>query len=129
LRSAGAETLLASGANSTDRINSALLELGRRGITSLFLEGGRTLASAFMTAGAIDRARTFIAPVLLGGLDPGSNTAASRAGGVGEGGVEDDPARSAPRSPTTGPARQVALSTEVETVGEDLLITTRFREW
>jgi MAF protein len=32
---------------------------------------------------------------------------AARAGGVGEGGVEDALARSAPRSPTTGPARLV----------------------
>jgi septum formation protein len=36
-------------------------------------------------------------------------SAASRAGGAGEGGVEDDPARSAPPSPVTGPARRGAL--------------------
>jgi len=35
---------------------------------------------------------------------------ASRAGGIGEGGVEDDPARSAPPSPMTGPARQAVLA-------------------
>jgi O-antigen ligase/polysaccharide polymerase Wzy-like membrane protein len=35
---------------------------------------------------------------------------ASRAGGVGRGGVEDDPARSAPPLPTTGPARQAVLA-------------------
>ena len=39
--------------------------LGRRGITSLFLEGGRTLASAFTTSGNLDESRIFIAPVLL----------------------------------------------------------------
>ncbi len=35
---------------------------------------------------------------------------ASRAGGSGEGGVEDDPARRAPPSPVTGPARQAILA-------------------
>ena len=49
-----------------DRITAALADLGRRGITSLFLEGGRTLASAFVAADQLDESRTFIAPVLLG---------------------------------------------------------------
>jgi diaminohydroxyphosphoribosylaminopyrimidine deaminase/5-amino-6-(5-phosphoribosylamino)uracil reductase len=60
LRQAGAEVLIA------DRIDSALSELGRRGYTSLFLEGGRMLATAFADAGEIDEARVFVAPVLLG---------------------------------------------------------------
>lgn len=70
LREVGAEVLIA------DRIDSALSELGRRGYTSLFLEGGRMLATAFAEAGEIDEARVFVAPVLLGGgkrlppLDP-----------------------------------------------------------
>lgn len=70
LRDAGAETVVAEG------IAAALSELGRRQVTSLFLEGGRTLASAFLSADAIDETRTFIAPILLGGgrrlsaLDP-----------------------------------------------------------
>ncbi|HEY1356413.1 MAG TPA: bifunctional diaminohydroxyphosphoribosylaminopyrimidine deaminase/5-amino-6-(5-phosphoribosylamino)uracil reductase RibD [Solirubrobacterales bacterium] len=130
LRGAGADVRVAAGDSSADRIESALSDLGRRDVTSLFLEGGRTLASAFVTAGAVDQVRTFIAPILLGG-------AASRAGGAREGGVEDDPAPSAPpsrvtgpaRPAATGPARQTALSTDVETIGEDLLITARFREW
>jgi diaminohydroxyphosphoribosylaminopyrimidine deaminase / 5-amino-6-(5-phosphoribosylamino)uracil reductase len=61
LRNAGAEVLVADG------IEAALADLGRRGITSLFLEGGRTLAGAFADAGQIDEARLFVAPVLLGG--------------------------------------------------------------
>jgi diaminohydroxyphosphoribosylaminopyrimidine deaminase / 5-amino-6-(5-phosphoribosylamino)uracil reductase len=70
LRGAGAEVVVASG------IRSALAELGARGVTSLFLEGGRTLAAAFAEAGEIDEARVFVAPVLLAGakripaLDP-----------------------------------------------------------
>jgi diaminohydroxyphosphoribosylaminopyrimidine deaminase / 5-amino-6-(5-phosphoribosylamino)uracil reductase len=72
LRDAGAEVIVASG------IRSALAELGSRQVTSLFLEGGRTLAGAFAEAGEIDEARVFVAPVLLTGsrrtpaLDPGA---------------------------------------------------------
>jgi len=72
LRDAGADVIVAEG------IPAALAELGRRGITSLFLEGGRTLATAFADAGEIDEARVFVAPVLLGGakrveaVDPGA---------------------------------------------------------
>ena len=61
LRDAGAEILVAGG------IASALADLGRRGITSLFLEGGPTLAAAFAAAGEVDESRVFVAPVLLGG--------------------------------------------------------------
>ena len=131
LRSAGAEILLAAGDAAADRINSVLSELGRRGITSLFLEGGRTLASAFMTAGAIDQARTFIAPILLGGSDPDRNPLSCAGGAVGGPAPEEALATGGGGgSPAaTGPARQSALHSEVETVGDDLLITTRFREW
>jgi diaminohydroxyphosphoribosylaminopyrimidine deaminase/5-amino-6-(5-phosphoribosylamino)uracil reductase len=122
LKEAGAEVLIAAGADSTGRIHSTLSELGRRKITSLFLEGGPKLADAFTTADSIDEARVFVAPILLGGAAP-------RTGGVGEAGAEDDPARSVPASPTTGPVRRVALSTEVATIGDDLLIQARFREW
>jgi len=61
LREAGAEVLVADG------IEAALSDLGRRGITSLFLEGGRTLAAAFADSGQVDEARVFVAPVLLSG--------------------------------------------------------------
>jgi len=61
LREVGAEILVADG------IPAALADLGRRGLTSLFLEGGPTLAAAFAAAGEIDEARVFVAPILLGG--------------------------------------------------------------
>jgi diaminohydroxyphosphoribosylaminopyrimidine deaminase / 5-amino-6-(5-phosphoribosylamino)uracil reductase len=72
LRDAGAEVLVADG------VEAALADLGRRGITSLFLEGGPTLAAAFADANQIDEARVFVAPVLLAGAkrvvasDPGA---------------------------------------------------------
>ena len=95
LQSAGAEVLIGTDAE------SALRELGRREITSLFLEGGKTLASAFISAGQLDESRTFIAPVLIGSSE--------------KGGVATE--------------RQVALDSSVERVGDDVLITARFKEW
>jgi diaminohydroxyphosphoribosylaminopyrimidine deaminase / 5-amino-6-(5-phosphoribosylamino)uracil reductase len=122
LKAAGAEVLFA-----TD-IESALHELGRRDLTSLFLEGGQTLASAFVSSDLIDESRTFIAPVLLG-RQPNP---ASRAGGT-VGGTMSEEALATGRhggSPAvTGPARQTALSSSTEPVGTDTLITARYKEW
>jgi diaminohydroxyphosphoribosylaminopyrimidine deaminase/5-amino-6-(5-phosphoribosylamino)uracil reductase len=100
LLAAGAETILAEGGTSAERISSALAELGRRGLTSLLLEGGATLAAAFAAAGQIDEARVFVAPLILGGPAPDVPVAALQGG-----------------------------PTEAETVGEDTLIRTRFKEW
>jgi diaminohydroxyphosphoribosylaminopyrimidine deaminase / 5-amino-6-(5-phosphoribosylamino)uracil reductase len=144
LREAGAEVIIASGSTPADRIHSALSELGRRDITSLFLEGGRTLATAFAEAGQIDQVRTFIAPVLLGR----SEVVDGSLGGPGGGGasctfsaIRQRPAATAspkklsgtptrsPSTPATGPARRSALDSKVETVGDDVLITARFKEW
>ena len=101
LRDAGAEILVASGATQGDRVSAALADLGRRGATSLFLEGGRTLGAAFAAAGQVDESRTFIAPMLLG----------------------------AANSTAAGSARLTALASRAEAVGEDTLITARFKEW
>jgi len=121
LREAGAELLVA------DSIEAALSDLGRRGITSLFLEGGRTLAAAFQAVDQLDEARTFVAPMLLGGVED----LPSAGGAVGGSAPEDASATAGGGgSPAaTGPARREALSRSVETVGEDVLITARFKEW
>jgi diaminohydroxyphosphoribosylaminopyrimidine deaminase/5-amino-6-(5-phosphoribosylamino)uracil reductase len=100
LRAAGAETILAAGASPGERVTAALAELGRRGLTSLLLEGGATLAAAFAAAGQVDEARVFVAPLWLGG-----------------------PTRDVPVAALQGGP------TEAETVGEDTLIRTRFKEW
>ncbi len=52
----------------------------------------------------------------------------SLAGGAGEGGVEDDPARSAPPSPATGPASLRAWSLSVHRDAEVIELDRRFRE-
>jgi diaminohydroxyphosphoribosylaminopyrimidine deaminase / 5-amino-6-(5-phosphoribosylamino)uracil reductase len=45
---------------------AALAELHQRGVVSLLLEGGPTLAGAFWQAGLIDKVIGYVAPVLLG---------------------------------------------------------------
>ena len=100
LRDKGAETIVAAGATSAERIAAALGELGRRGLTSLLLEGGATLAAAFAAAEQIDEARVFVAPRILGGPMPDVPMSALQGG-----------------------------PTEAENVGEDTLIRTRFKEW
>ncbi len=117
LQGAGAEVLVG-----TDT-ESALRKLGRREITSLFLEGGKTLASAFLSSGQIDESRTFIAPVLLG-----NHESARRAGPVSDLGLSL-PAGSGESSKSSPPARGAALESVMERVGEDTLITARFKEW
>jgi diaminohydroxyphosphoribosylaminopyrimidine deaminase/5-amino-6-(5-phosphoribosylamino)uracil reductase len=54
------ETLAAAG------LAEALAELGRRRISALLLEGGATLATAFLDAGLIDRLMVYRAPIELG---------------------------------------------------------------
>ena len=44
-----------------------LHDLAKRGIRSLFVEGGPTLASAFIAAGYADEVLVYLAPALLGG--------------------------------------------------------------
>jgi diaminohydroxyphosphoribosylaminopyrimidine deaminase / 5-amino-6-(5-phosphoribosylamino)uracil reductase len=109
LETAGAEVIVATGENESGRVRSALDQLGTRDITSILLEGGPHLAGAFLDAGEIDEIRLFLAPLVLGGRS---------ARGTLEGeGVEAiaDAVR--------------ALTLECETVGDDLLVSARLREW
>jgi diaminohydroxyphosphoribosylaminopyrimidine deaminase/5-amino-6-(5-phosphoribosylamino)uracil reductase len=106
LRAAGAEVVAVAGARPA-RVAGALDELGRRGITSLLLEGGPTLAGAFLDAGEIDQLRLFIAPVLLGSGRP--LIAAQGAEDVG--------------------AAERLLALEWRRSGDDLLAEGRLREW
>ena len=67
LEVAGAEIIVATGANEPDRVRNALVQLGAAGITAILLEGGPHLAGAFLDAGEVDEIRLFLAPVVLGG--------------------------------------------------------------
>jgi diaminohydroxyphosphoribosylaminopyrimidine deaminase/5-amino-6-(5-phosphoribosylamino)uracil reductase len=108
LQSAGAEVIVVGGDRAA-RIAPALAELGRRHVTSLFLEGGATLAGAFLDAGELDELRLFIAPLVVGGAG-----AAPIAGGRGVPEIA---------------AAQPVLSMDWERSGEDLLVSARLREW
>jgi diaminohydroxyphosphoribosylaminopyrimidine deaminase / 5-amino-6-(5-phosphoribosylamino)uracil reductase len=131
LRDAGGDTVVADG------IEAALSELGRRGITSLLLEGGVTLAAAFVEAGQIDECRTFVAPILLGHRASHDRGSEGDGGGVRAGaassfsqqqlGERGEPQGEKPSTRPDTPT--VPQHTDVETIGEDTLITARFREW
>ncbi|MGW4029847.1 bifunctional diaminohydroxyphosphoribosylaminopyrimidine deaminase/5-amino-6-(5-phosphoribosylamino)uracil reductase RibD [Streptomyces sp. NPDC004838] len=51
-------------------IPALLAELYGRGVRSVLLEGGPTLAGAFVSAGAVDKVVGYLAPVLLGAGPP-----------------------------------------------------------
>jgi diaminohydroxyphosphoribosylaminopyrimidine deaminase/5-amino-6-(5-phosphoribosylamino)uracil reductase len=109
LEAAGVQVILATGENEPARVRSALDQLGSIGVSSILLEGGPHLAGAFLDAEEIDELRLFLAPMLLGG--------------------------SAARDPLEGEgveriAEAVrAMTMSCESIGEDLLISARLREW
>jgi diaminohydroxyphosphoribosylaminopyrimidine deaminase / 5-amino-6-(5-phosphoribosylamino)uracil reductase len=111
LKDAGAEVLLTNG------LEPALRELGARSITSLFLEGGKTLAASFLSEDLIDESRTFIAPMLLGRHPEPP----PRAGGTVGGTMSEE-------ASATG-RRQPAQESSAEPIGDDVLITARYKEW
>ena len=107
LSGAGVETICCDGP-APARVSSALAELGRRGTTSLMLEGGPTLAAAFLDAGEIDEIRLFVAPIVLGA------DARPLFAGNGVAAIE---------------AAERGLALDCEPSGEDVLIRARMREW
>jgi diaminohydroxyphosphoribosylaminopyrimidine deaminase / 5-amino-6-(5-phosphoribosylamino)uracil reductase len=109
LTGAGVEVVIGEGPDEPARVKHALAALGERSVQSLLLEGGPRLAGAFLDAAEIDEVRAFVAPILSGG-------GAARTAIEGEG---VDSIAAAPR----------ALAVEVERLGDDTLVTARFREW
>ena len=109
LEAAGVQVLVATGENEPARVRSALDQLGSLGVSAVLLEGGPHLAGAFFDAGEIDEVRLFLAPMLLGG--------------------------SSARDPLEGEGVEriseamKALTMSCESIGEDLLISARLREW
>ncbi len=109
LEAAGVQVLVAPGENEPARVRSALDQLGARGVTAVLLEGGPHLAGAFLDANEIDEIRLFLAPLLLGG--------------------------SAARDPLEGKGVERisealrAITFGCQSVGDDLLISARLREW
>jgi diaminohydroxyphosphoribosylaminopyrimidine deaminase/5-amino-6-(5-phosphoribosylamino)uracil reductase len=102
LADAGAEIVQVSAQRGRALVTEALRELKARGVRSLLLEGGGTLAWSFLEAEAVDRVAWFIGPKLLGGAG------ATPLGGMGVSGMADALELEAMRA---------------EMVGDDLLIT------
>ncbi|WP_447976844.1 bifunctional diaminohydroxyphosphoribosylaminopyrimidine deaminase/5-amino-6-(5-phosphoribosylamino)uracil reductase RibD [Candidatus Nitrospira bockiana] len=69
LEALGATVLRLPAAQGRVSLNACLAALGRRGITSVLLEGGSELNAAAVRAGYVNRLRLYIAPKLLGGRD------------------------------------------------------------
>ncbi len=92
----GSELELRSGS-----LADELGELAREGVQSLLLEGGPTIATAFLADGLVDRLLVFVAPLLAG----------------------DGPAMLGPL-----PEPLELGAPEVETVGADVLLDWRLRE-
>jgi diaminohydroxyphosphoribosylaminopyrimidine deaminase/5-amino-6-(5-phosphoribosylamino)uracil reductase len=102
LAAVGAEIVLVSAQRGRALVTEALRALKERGVRSLLLEGGGTLAWSFLEAEAVDRVAWFIGPKLLGGAG------ATPLGGMGVSGMADA-------------LELEAMRTEL--VGNDLLIT------
>ena len=78
LESSRAEWVVAPGDDGRVDLRAMLSELGRREITSLFVEGGGTVLGSLFDEGLVDRVVGFIAPVIVGG-----DTAPSPVAGTG----------------------------------------------
>ncbi len=96
----------------TRDLRGALVEFRERGIHSLYVEGGPTLASAFVEAGLADRFYIFLSPLLLGGeklalTDIGVSTLSERVDLA----VESTETLGADILITARPAHQTTLST------------------
>ena len=67
LESAGAEVFPAPNGNGRVDLRALLAELGRREVTSVFVEGGGVLAGSLLDARLVHRVVAFVAPVIIGG--------------------------------------------------------------
>lgn len=82
LASCGVEIVRTTGG--TRNLEEVLRELGRRSIQSVLVEGGATVAGAFIDAGLVNKISFFIAPIIIGGCD-----APAAIGGTGAERIKD----------------------------------------
>ncbi|MGB9920981.1 MAG: bifunctional diaminohydroxyphosphoribosylaminopyrimidine deaminase/5-amino-6-(5-phosphoribosylamino)uracil reductase RibD [Moorellales bacterium] len=69
LEEAGVEVLAVEGTGSRVDLHQLLVTLGQRGVTSVLVEGGPTVAAAFLEADLVDRLYLFVAPKVVGGRE------------------------------------------------------------
>ena len=71
LQAAGCEIMRFDDPNPQSRLEQLFIELGRRRMTNVLIEGGGQLFGSLFDAGMIDEVHVFIAPKLAGERDPG----------------------------------------------------------
>ncbi len=91
-----------------DDLPAVLAELRNRGVQRVFVEGGPTVASAFLRESLVDEVLAYIAPTLLGFGSDGTDRPALRDLGV----------------ETITQQRRLTVAS-IETLGDDLLIIAR----
>ena len=69
LRARGVDIIITGKKEGRVDLGQLVEELGRRGMDSLMVEGGGTIAAAFLEQGLVDKAAVFIAPVIIGGKE------------------------------------------------------------
>lgn len=67
MRDAGCDLVECPGDSREARLDWLMLELGRRRVTNLLVEGGGELLGSLFDARAIDEVHVFVAPKLVGG--------------------------------------------------------------
>lgn len=67
LEEQGCEVLVCAGATPAERLDALLVELGKRRLTNVLIEGGSRLLGAAFDRQLIDEVHVFIAPKLIGG--------------------------------------------------------------
>ncbi len=106
LRLAGAQVLVVGGGHRVD-VAALMKMLGKRGITSVLIEGGAGIHGAAIPAGIADKAAWFIAPIIIGGL--------GAPGPVGGLGVDEL---------SEAPALEIV---EVRSMGQDIYVEAYFK--
>jgi diaminohydroxyphosphoribosylaminopyrimidine deaminase/5-amino-6-(5-phosphoribosylamino)uracil reductase len=69
LAEAGCEVIVCEGDDHAARLDALLVELGRRRLTNVLVEGGGRLLGSLFDAGQVDEVHAFIAPKLVGGAE------------------------------------------------------------
>lgn len=84
LKCRGVEIIITDKRNGKVDIRQLMEQLNKKGIDSLIVEGGGTVAASFLEEGLIDKVAFFIAPVIIGG-----STAPTPVMGSGVGMIKD----------------------------------------
>ncbi|MBN2024012.1 MAG: bifunctional diaminohydroxyphosphoribosylaminopyrimidine deaminase/5-amino-6-(5-phosphoribosylamino)uracil reductase RibD [Pirellulales bacterium] len=91
LSQSGCEVFVCDGATREERLDALLIELGRRRMTNVLVEGGGQLVGSLLDAGQIDEVHAFIAPKLFGSAEAPSPVAGAGVAEVAAAAALDEP--------------------------------------